>query len=400
MEIVRNVTRHKLRSFLTIAGIVIGVLALTTMGAMAENFNALLDGGVKYFGSSIQVGPPDGQQSASLLSISKADEIKTVDGVAAAFPTYGFQAKPGAAPSFSFGVPDTIIAADPAENNWGTLKTTIAQGRELTSTSTGEVVLGSTISKEFSKKVGDTIDLPVKPIDAKPDFSNHTFTVVGILNQTRTAPDAFAYINIADGQMLLKDSLPAAIRDQIDVKQIALGIDVYGKPGTSIAELDKIAERINAQVSGVKATKPSQIVDSFKQGGAIFTTITTAAALLALIIGGLSVVNTMFMAVAERVREIGLKKAVGATTLNIMGEFLTEATLIGVLGGLVGYGLGAAITIIVNGTTPPGQSTLFLLTPALTIFAIGFATVLGAAAGVLPAWRAARLDPVTALRNQ
>ena len=71
-----------------------------------------------------------------------------------------------------------------------------------------------------------------------------------------------------------------------------------------------------------------------------------------------------------------------------------------VLGGLIGYGLGAAITIIVNGTTPPGQSTLFLLTPALTIFAIGFATVLGAAAGVLPAWRAARLDPVTALRNQ
>ncbi|MDQ2942391.1 MAG: FtsX-like permease family protein, partial [Candidatus Dormibacteraeota bacterium] len=89
----------------------------------------------------------------------------------------------------------------------------------------------------------------------------------------------------------------------------------------------------------------------------------------------------------------------GATTRNIMGEFLIEATFIGVVGGLIGYGLGAAITLIVNGTTPPGQSTLFLLTPALTIFAIGFATVLGAVAGILPAWRAARLDPVTALRN-
>jgi len=400
MEIVRNVTRHKLRSFLTIAGIVIGVLALTTMGAMAENFNALLDGGVKYFSSSIQVGPPDGQQSASLLPISKVEEIKKIDGVAAAFPTYGFQAKPGAPPSFSFGVPDTIIAADPAENDWGNLKVTLAQGHQLETNTTGQVVLGSTIAKEFNKKVGDTIDLPIKPVDAKPDFINHTFTVVGILNLTRTAPDAFAYINIADGQMLLRDSLPAELRSAFDVKAIAGGIDVYGKPGTSIAELDKVATRINAQVPGVKATKPSQIVDSFKQGGAIFTTITTAAALLALIIGGLSVVNTMFMAVAERVREIGLKKAVGATTLNIMGEFLTEATLIGVLGGLIGYGLGAAITIIVNGTTPPGQSTLFLLTPALTIFAIGFATVLGAAAGVLPAWRAARLDPVTALRNQ
>jgi putative ABC transport system permease protein len=399
MEIVRNVTRHKLRSFLTIAGIVIGVLALTTMGAMAENFNALLDGGVKYFGSSIQVGPPDGQ-SAALLPSSKVDEIKKVDGVAAAFPTYSFQAKPGAAPSFSFGVPDTIIAGDPAENNWGTLKTTVAQGRQLSSTTTGEVVLGATIDKEFNKKVGDTIALPIKPADAKPDFVNHTFTVVGILNLTRTAPDAFAYINIADGQMLLKDSLPAAIRGQIDVTQIAQAIDVYGKDGTPISALDKIADRINSQVSGVKAIKPSQIVDSFKQGGAIFTTITTAAALLALIIGGLSVVNTMFMAVAERVREIGLKKAVGATTLNVMGEFLIEATFIGVVGGVIGYGLGAAITLIVNGTTAPGQSTLFLLTPALTIFAIGFATVLGALAGVLPAWRAARLDPVTALRNQ
>jgi putative ABC transport system permease protein len=399
MEIVRNVTRHKLRSFLTIAGIVIGVLALTTMGAMAENFNALLDGGVKYFGSSIQVGPPDGQ-SAALLPISKIDEIKKVDGVAAAFPTYSFQAKPGAPPSFSFGIPDTIVAGDPAENNWGTLKTTLAQGRQLSSTTTGEVVLGATIDKEFNKKIGDTIDLPIKPADAKPDFVNHTFTVVGILNLTRTAPDTFAYLNIADGQMLLKDSLPAAIRGQIDVTQIAQSVDVYGKEGTPITELDKVADRINSQVSGVKAVKPSQIVDSFKQGGAIFTTITTAAALLALIIGGLSVVNTMFMAVAERVREIGLKKAVGATTLNIMSEFLIEATFIGVLGGVLGFGLGAAITLIVNGTTPPGQSTLFLLTPALTIFAIGFATVLGALAGVLPAWRAARMDPVTALRNQ
>jgi putative ABC transport system permease protein len=399
MEIVRNIARHKLRSFLTISGIVIGVLALTTMGALAENFNALLDGGVKYFGSNVQVGPPDGQ-SASLLPISKVDEIKRVQGVAAGFPTYGYPAKPGAAPSFSFGVPDTIIAADPAENDWAALKVTFAQGHQLEPGSSGEVVLGSTISKEFGKKIGDRIDLPVKPKDAKPDFVNHTFTVVGILNVTRTAPDSFAYINIADGQSLLKDSLPIAIRGQIDVTKIAEAIDVYGQPGTSISDLDKIADRINAQVPGVKASRPSEIVNAFKSGGAIFTAITTAAALLALIIGGLSVVNTMFMAVAERVREIGLKKAVGATTLNIMSEFLIEATIIGVVGGVVGYALGALITIIANATTPPGQSTLFLITPALTIFAIGFASVLGAVAGVLPAWRAARLDPVTALRNE
>jgi len=399
MEIIRNFYRHKLRSALTISGIVIGVLALTTMGALAENFNALLDGGVQYFGSNVQVGPPVGQ-AASLLPLTKIDEIRQVPGVAAAFPTYGFSAKPGAVSVVSFGIPDTIIASDPTEAAWGNLKTTYAKGHPIDADSSGEVVLGSTIDKEFNKKIGDTIDLPVRPPDATPDFVNHTFKVVGILNVTRTAPDTFAYINITDGQTLLKDSLPVAVRDAIDVTKIAEGIDVYAKSGTSISELDKIAERINSQVSGVKALKPSDLVNSFKQGGAIFTAITTAAALLALIIGGLSVVNTMFMAVAERVREIGLKKAVGATTFNIMGEFLAEATLIGIVGGVVGYALGALITILVNASTPPGQSTLFLITPNLTILAIGFATALGAVAGVLPAWRAARLDPLVALRNE
>jgi putative ABC transport system permease protein len=399
MEIIRNVVRHKLRSFLTISGITIGVLALTTMGALAENFNALIAGGVSYFGSSVQVGPPDGT-STPLLPTSKIADIKQVQGVAAAFPGYSFPAKPGQL-SFSFGVADQITASDPAEAAWGAIRLTYASGHAIEADSLGQVVLGTTIAKEFKKSVGDSIDLPVKPPDARPDFVNHSFKVVGILNPTLTAPDSFAYINIADGQMLLKDSLPAAIRDQIDVSQITQGIQVYAKSGTSLDELDKIANRINTQVSGVKALKPSDIVNAFKSGSVIFTAITTAAALLALVIGGLSVVNTMFMAVAERVREIGLKKAVGATTFDVMREFLLEATFIGLIGGLLGYGLGVAIVVIRNVFFPAADgSTLFLITPALTIFAIGFATVLGAAAGVLPAWRAARLDPVIALRNE
>lgn len=400
MELVRNVARHKLRSFLTIIGIVIGVLALTTMGALAENFNALLDGGVAYYGSSIQIAPPDGQ-SAQLLPITKVDEIKHVQGVAAAFPGYQFPAKPGAPISFSFGVPDLIVAVDPAENQWGSVKLTYAQGRRVDARTQGEVVLGSSIAIEFKKKPGDLIDLPIKPAEAKPDFVNHSFRVVGVLNKTRTAPDNLAYINIADGQMLLKDSLPVNLQALIDVSLITQGITAYGKTGTSTRELDNVAVRINQLVPGVKATKPSEIVNAFKAGGAVFTGITTAAALLALIIGGLSVVNTMFMAVAERVREIGLKKAVGATTFNVMGEFLLEATFIGLFGGVVGFGLGALIVFLKNQYfTPPDQTTIFLITPTLTIFAIGFATVLGAVAGLLPAWRAARLDPVIALRNE
>src|SRR5438270_5644121 len=246
MEMIRNVARHKLRSFLTITGITIGVLALTTMGALAENFNALIDGGVAYFGSSVQVGAPDGS-SAPIIPISKVNEIKNVQGVAAAFPGYSFQAKPGQL-NFTFGPGDQIQAADPAEFGWGAIRLTYMQGHAVDAGSQGQVVLGKTIAKEFKKSVGDTIDLPVKPPDAKPDFVNHTFTVVGLLNTTRTAPDTFAYINIADGQTLLRDSLPAAIASAIDVSTITEGIDVYGAPGTSLSDLDKLADKINASV--------------------------------------------------------------------------------------------------------------------------------------------------------
>src|SRR5439155_993079 len=139
------------------------------------------DGDGKYSGVSIQVGPPDGQ-AANLLPMSKIDEIKKVGGVEAAFPGYQFAAKPGGAIVVSFGIPDTIVAGDPDENNYSALKVTYAQGRPASASSHGEVALGSTIAHEFNKKVGDTIDLPVRPADAKPDFVNHSFTVVGVLN--------------------------------------------------------------------------------------------------------------------------------------------------------------------------------------------------------------------------
>ena len=398
MEIIRNLARRKLRSTLTISGIVIGIFALTTMGAMAEHFNALIDGGVKYFGSSIQVGAPDGQQGA-LLPLSKVDEVKKVNGVQAAFPGYGFAAKPGAVTTVSFNIPDQIVASDPAEENYSALKTTVARGRRVEANARGEVLLGSSMANEFKKNVGDTLDLPVRPPDARPDFANHRFTVVGILDPTRTAPDNFAYISLPDGQMLLKDSLPAAIRDRVDVSTITMSIAAYAQPGTPLSELDRIADRINQQVTGVKATRPSDLVNSFKSGGAVFTAITTGAAVLALVIGGLSVVNTMIMAVTERVREIGLKKAVGAHTFHVMREYLAEAVLIGFLGGAIGYLAGLGLTTLLNTLGKGSNLELFLVTPTLTILAIGFAVALGALAGVIPALRAARMDPVTALRT-
>lgn len=396
-EIVRNLFRRKLRSFLTISGIVIGIVALTTMGALANNFNALLDGGAKYYAGYVPVGDvtSNGVTGGGVLPLSKAPQIQEVPGVARVFPSITVDAKPGSLQVVSFGLPDRIQSYDPAENDYSALKTSIARGRTLNTSASGEILLGSNVAAEFNKKVGDTIALPVKPADANPDFVQHTYTVVGILNRTLTAPDTAAYVNLADAQQLLKDQLPIALQANFDATLYAAAFDVYGTPGTN---LDQLADRINAQVSGIKAQKPSKLVTALVAGGALFTEITMAAALLALVIGGLAVINTMVMAVSERVREIGLKKAIGATTKAVMREFLLESSFIGLIGGVIGFGLGFAITTVINATMPASQGAIFLVTPGLAALCIGFALFLGTVAGIIPAFRASRLDPVTALR--
>ena len=150
----------------------------------------------------------------------------------------------------------------------------------------------------------------------------------------------------------------------------------------------------------MKAQSPTELVNAFKSFSLIFSAITLGAALLALIVGGLSVVNTMLMSVTERYREIGLKKAVGAKTRHIIREFLSESVVIGLIGGSIGLGLGWIITTSINAGTASQNLELFLLTPTLAIGALLFSVVLGGLAGVIPAFSAARLDPVTALRSQ
>ena len=394
MELLRNLWRRKLRSTLTIMGILMGIVALTTMGALAEHFNSLLDGGARFYGGNVSVSDAKsagGVGSGAFIQLTKADEIAKVDGVAAVTANVGGLLKPGDATAVSFGIPEYVQATDP-NAHLGTLQVSFASGRAPQNN--GEVLLGSSIATEFNRKVGDSIDLPVKPAKARPDFVNHSFTVVGILNATLTAPDSGALITLHDAQTIMGDGLPVALKHAIDPYQLAQGMTVYGKPGVN---LDTLSDRINAQVTDVKATKPSVLVQSFKSSGAVFTAITTVAALLALVIGGLSVVNTMLMAVTERVREIGLKKAIGARTGNIVREFVAESTLIGVVGGVLGFAIGAGITLLLGNAAGPGG--LFLITPRLAILSLGFAVVLGAVAGVLPAYRASRLDPVIALRS-
>jgi putative ABC transport system permease protein len=398
MEIARNLSRRKLRTTLTVTGIVMGIFALTTMGAMAEHFDALINGGITYYGSNIQVADANSSMTSAFggyMSAASAAQIERVKGVAAVTPFADEVAKPGAVSVVSTGIPDYVCSIDLNWNHYSPLKLTLAAGRFVTDASRGEVDLGSSFAAEFHLSVGNAVDLPVRPADARPGFVNHRFTVVGVLDETLTLPDSAAYVSLHDAQMLVGESLPSALQGHVDPYQIISGVAVYAKPGVN---LDALAERINAEVPTVEALKPSTLVSAMRSGAAVFTFMTTAAALLALIIGGLSVVNTMLMSVSERVREIGLKKAIGARTRHILTEFLVEAGLIGLIGGLVGFVLGFVLTTLLDAGDPSGG--LFLVTPALAGLAVGFAVALGALAGLLPAVRAARMDPVTALRSQ
>ena len=197
------------------------------------------------------------QAGQSTLPLTKIEEIKQVAGVKTAFPTYRFDAKTGVVESAGIATSDEIVASDPTEAAWSSLKTSYAQGHAIDADSSGEVVLGSAIAQQLKKTVGDTVGLPISPSGGAP---SHSFKVIGVLDVTHTGPDRFAYINITDGQMVLKDSMPAAV----DVTTVATAIDVYAKSGTSVADLDRIADQINKQVTGVKAIKPSELLAGVK----------------------------------------------------------------------------------------------------------------------------------------
>jgi putative ABC transport system permease protein len=200
-----------------------------------------------------------------------------------------------------------------------------------------------------------------------------------------------AFVSLEDAQDLLQASFPA-----FETGDVVDSVYAYTEEGV---DDEVLAATIEDEVEGVKAITPDELESQISQFTVIFNAIVLGVGLIALIVGGLSIINTMVMSVSERTREIGLKRAIGADTRSILGEILLEASLIGFLGGLIGVGLGALLIGFLNNLTSSGGVTVFALTLGVIIGPIIFATLLGALAGLFPALRAARLNPVEALRE-
>jgi putative ABC transport system permease protein len=226
------------------------------------------------------------------------------------------------------------------------------------------------------------------------EIRGHDFTVVGVLERTLTFPDKIAYVPLRDAQEIYVENVPQGLDYRTD--ELATQIEVFPD---DLSRADAVATAIEDAIPEVRTVTPEQVADQIGQASVVFNLIIVGASVIAVIVGGLSVINTMVMTVSERVREIGIKKAVGARTRAILGEFIAEATLLGAIGGLIGLSAGWLLVTVLNAQTSGSGTTVFLVTPVLLLRSFLFATVLGALAGIYPAFRAARLDPVQALRS-
>jgi putative ABC transport system permease protein len=385
MRLLRQLIRRKLRTTLTILGITIGIWALVVFSSMANKINALVAGGSQYFAGKILVtdGSPFG---VAPMSVDSADIIRDLDGVAAVDAQ--IQLLWDEEQSASFGVPDLLSGAVPgADEGHEEFKLEIATGRMITPEDDGNlVVLGSSLATEFEVTAGDTIEI-----------RGQTFEVVGTLQPTLTAPDSTGIVPLAAAQALFVDTLPPLITDAVQPDELVNQIVVYPESGVDI---DDLAARIETAVDNSATLTGAEFDEQVGSATAIFNAIIIGVAVISLVVGGLSVINTMAMSVAERTREIGVKRAIGGARGRIVRELVAEAALIGFIGGLIGLGLGAIVVVVANELGRDSGTILFDLTIGTAIFAVAFSTILGVVAGIIPAWHAARLDPVEALRYE
>jgi putative ABC transport system permease protein len=385
MRILRELSRRKLRTSLTITGITIGIWALVVFSSLANQINGLVGMGSEYFADKIVV--TDGVAfGSSPMRLDDVEIIAGLDGVGAVQPKVEIPWDPD--PAIGFGAPDFLVGTIPgADAGFETFTLELATGRQLIAEDTGNVVvLGSTIARKYGVVAGGTVDI-----------RGESFEVLGTLQPTLTSADTNGFIPLSTAQALYLGDLPPLVAESLQADELANQIVVFPEVG---ADPTTVAAAIEAAVENSATMTGAEFSETVGATTVIFNAIIIGVAAISLIVGGLSVINTMAMSVAERTREIGIRRAIGGSRRRIVRELVAEAGVIGLLGGLIGLGLGAAVVVLVNEAGRSSGTVLFDLTAQTAAFAVGFSTILGMVAGIIPAWTAARLDPVSALRYE
>ena len=429
MEILRNMWRRKFRTFLTVFGIAIGIFAFTVMGSMALKFNKMIDGGKRYITGQITITPKGssfmtGGGGAATLPVDILNKIAKVDGVEAIgtgveLPLEEPNPDDPLGGGVSMGPAPTIEGMDLESSyknrNWQTMD--MKEGRMIQKGDPDNVVaVGYSVAIDKKVKLNEAMKI-----------RGRDFKVVGILEKTMTGPDSYVMMPIAPAREMLVESnpflkslkkqsedaanisdvalakLPADTKSQIlqaktfKMEDISTMAAASWKDGE---DPDKVANRIKDQFKNdVLVLSPTKMGEEIDKASATFNAVILGSALLALIVGGFSIINTMVMSISERTKEIGIKKAIGASGWSIAREYTLEAGVIGFIGGLIGMGLGALMASVINGRMAESGAEIFELSSSFLIGVVVFSFGLGIIAGIIPAVRAARMKVVDAIRE-
>ncbi len=387
-----------MRSVLTTLGIIIGVAAVITMVALGEGAQRRVEGQISRMGTNVLTVRPGqamfggiAQDGGSRLSVEDAEALRIGSlGLLTVAPEVSSRTQVayqrwnsnnevvGTWPEYFEIYNHSLIAGryfDEGE----------VQGRRRVA------VLGNHVNERLGEipptlLVGKTIQLRGQP-----------YEVVGVLAEKGEAaflrPDDQIFIPISTAQYRLfggrerLSSIYAATASADDLDQ-------------AFGEIDRVLRRSHRLQPGADADynirNAADLLSTFNETNQTFTMLLAGIAGVSLLVGGIGIMNIMLVSVTERTREIGVRKALGATRRAIMFQFLVEALVLCVLGGLLGVGLGVGAARVMSKVA--GWQTA--ISPNAVFGALAFSALIGLFFGIWPAQRAARLDPIVALRYE
>lgn len=412
----KAILTNKGRSFLTVLGIIIGiasVIALISMGAgvqvgVADNISTLGTSNITISpGAGFATGmsgpgadsgggmkSPHGGSSALSLGSSTltVEDLNALQDKSKNPGIKGISGQISNSAIFASATGEsryTILGTSPAYLN--IQKMTVAQGVFYEKTDLEQtarvIVLGSQMAANL---FGDS-----QPIGQNIDVAGRSFQVIGVLAAEEESsfnnPNNQAYIPYTAAAETFESANFSSITVQAENEAAVEGVKESIQKtllGTHQIHDEKLAD--------FSVTTAADLLSAMSTITNMLTALLAGIAAISLLVGGIGIMNIMLVSVTERTREIGLRKAVGAKTSDILGQFILEAVLLTVAGGIIGIGLG----FLIGGAAAPHLGFTPIVSGSTIALAVGVSTIVGLAFGVYPAAKAARLNPIEALRYE